>query len=1263
MSQYLCPVCQKQFKTQSGLQWHMLHLHPQSSEAKHKEPSISPIQENSNTVGTPECPSCGSAMVLRRVRKGPRAGSQFWGCSRYPNCETIMQTKQEEAKSGDSESASDVSFDVDSIPRVVNILPREDHLQVKAFQCSALPAKIVEAIHNNDVPRNLIRATTQWRLDFPRPKKLIDDNSTKAILSVAESLLTRGATPYCLPGLESLADISSTESEFDRLKESLTTTASSATCLFEASRFDSEEERGFYKILVVWNEALSSRCHIIPQVYLSSLSPLSGRSGNERVDFVLTRLGDPSIVVEIDGDAHQTRREKDQDRDAILSAAGMTVIRIPASEVRNGSGSHLDQLKQIMRSSEPSKREAKQGETPLVGVLRLYKLLHEVQLVILEAIRGGWLGDTNEEQVIAVMLPEKLADYPMIDRALLATGSSLAEFLTRLADLFGVPRFVGHIHVQQVSHLKKQPSLVITPALEKYDNLKELGSAPRFQISDMFFPGEISIPASTTSALSIAQPKKEEVKWFLDYLFRKKDFWEGQWEAVQRTLKGQDSVVLLPTGGGKSIAFQLAALLLPGRCIVVDPILSLIDDQIDNLHRFGIDRCIGITSQIRSPQQRDLILSSFSLGQFLFAYVAPERFQTALFRQHLRALTVTVPVSVIAVDEAHCVSEWGHDFRTAYLNLGRVARQYCTSGSQVPPLIALTGTASKIVLKDVQIALGITAFDAIITPKTFDRQELHYIVLKCQSSQKVGLLVGFLNRLPTDFGISRASFFTAAREDTASGLIFCPFVGTEFGVVEKAEQVSKALGVPVAYYAGGAPRGFDQDTWKQVKQDTAKRFKRNEIAVMACTNAYGMGIDKPNIRYTVHTGLPASIEAFYQEAGRAGRDRRKAQCAIILSDDNVKRTELLLNPGTRLDKITETLAATEREETDDITRALWFHTKAFRGEQAEMEYIQDTISRLSPLNRKRTVHLSATVKDSADPKELAQRLEKALHRLLVIGVIEDYTVIYPTDFDIVLSGASREEIARTYGSYAGAYSVKLGEKATKEALSISEETDRAYVIEVSRLLVSFIYTHIELARRRALREMLLAVQKALNGEDLRSRILEYLQHSEFDPNLEAVVGSSQGGIDALEPVLEDLVSPTDATTLRGSVARLLGSYPDNPGLLMLRSLSEALARDGDLNVARQDLRAALEFALGEYGIDRQKVGEACARIIKAAMRKELAANALLEEAYQLPLMDRILARELMSRLPAEGANIPAAWLLDQVISRSAAMRNIRRLIK
>jgi ATP-dependent DNA helicase RecQ len=169
-------------------------------------------------------------------------------------------------------------------------------------------------------------------------------------------------------------------------------------------------------------------------------------------------------------------------------------------------------------------------------------------------------------------------------------------------------------------------------------------------------------------------------------------------------------------------------MLLPGRCLVVDPIIALIEDQIDNLALAGIDRCIGISSQLNT-QERVEALKAFRAGHYLFCYVAPERLQIKAFRDALRTLTVNMPVSLIAIDEAHCVSEWGHDFRTAYLNLGRITRERCASQGVVPPLVALTGTASKIVLKDVQRELEITELEAIVTPKTFDRPELHYRVL------------------------------------------------------------------------------------------------------------------------------------------------------------------------------------------------------------------------------------------------------------------------------------------------------------------------------------------------------------------------------------------------------------------------------------------------------------------------------------------------------------------------------------------------------
>jgi len=172
--------------------------------------------------------------------------------------------------------------------------------------------------------------------------------------------------------------------------------------------------------------------------------------------------------------------------------------------------------------------------------------------------------------------------------------------------------------------------------------------------------------------------------------------------------------------------------------------------------------------------------------------------------------------------------------------------------------------------------------------------------------------------------------------------------------------------------------------------------------------------------------------------------------------------------------------------------------------------------------------------------------------------------------------------------------------------------------------------------------------------------LDYLEHSDFDPRLDEVIGSSRGGVDVLAPLLDDLVSPNDAAELRGSVARLLSSYPDNPGLLMLRAIAEALSRDSDLKIARQDFRAAMEFGIGEYSLDKSELGEACGRIIEKAMRKEGIAEVLLIEASQAKGADRVLIREIMANLSIRAAWMPASLLLTNIMSRSSEIRNMGR---
>jgi ATP-dependent DNA helicase RecQ len=422
-----------------------------------------------------------------------------------------------------------------------------------------------------------------------------------------------------------------------------------------------------------------------------------------------------------------------------------------------------------------------------------------------------------------------------------------------------------------------------------------------------------------------------------------------------------------------------------------------------------------------------------------------------------------------------------------------------------------------------------------------------------------------------------------------------------------------------------------------------------------------MGIDKPNIRYTVHIGLPSSIESFYQEAGRAGRDRRRAECAIVLSNDDRVRSQRILSPATPLDEVAQVVEQTNWNEADDIVRALFFHVRAFRGEETEVQDIEAMIDQLGDLEKRRRVNI--TWRDarwsSGDPRrdDSKERAEKALHRLVVLGVASDYTVEYAAqELRVQIAGASREEIRMACTQYAGSYQRRLGEEMEREVLSLRQQSYPSYVVAVAKHLVKFIYQHIELARRRALSEMLQAASAARSGEDLRHRILDYLEQSEWDDRLDEVRNSRSGGLDVLGPVLDDLVSSYDAAALRGAVARVLSSYPDVPGLLLLRGMAEALSTDTVLEVARQNVEAALTFAFEKFRLDSAEVAAAIGQVISRAQDKAGAAELLLAASLNSTKADRAFLRDLLRHLPIELAGVPASRLNTKLAVQSAALR-------
>jgi len=323
-----------------------------------------------------------------------------------------------------------------------------------------------------------------------------------------------------------------------------------------------------------------------------------------------------------------------------------------------------------------------------------------------------------------------------------------------------------------------------------------------------------------------------------------------QEEAVRAALGGRDVLVVMPTGAGKSLCFQLPAAVFEGVTVVVSPLIALMRDQVDALNRrpaFQEIGCEALTS-LQSPEEQSAILRRLRAGTLRMIYVAPERFRSNAFVDALKG----VKIARFVVDEAHCISEWGHDFRPDYLTLREVVEAL---GS--PPLLAATATATKRVQQSIVANLGMR--DPLVLVGGFNRPNLHFSVHRCKSDgEREDKLERALPRLSAGGG---------------SGLVY---VATRKQCEQVFELADKAL-AKVGQRAGMYHAGLDPE----LRGGMQREWLAGERQVLVATNAFGMGIDKPDVRFVIHCACPDSLESYYQEAGRAGRDGRKSRCVIL----------------------------------------------------------------------------------------------------------------------------------------------------------------------------------------------------------------------------------------------------------------------------------------------------------------------------------------------------------------------------------------------
>lgn len=839
-----------------------------------------------------------------------------------------------------------------------------------------------------------------------------------SILAVIQNIIVRGLPTKCSPYIEKCFDSLGNKKIEDSLGTIQYSAMNNAEDVFLALHaIDSRVEisEGNYNLSLLDSDfekefILSSvpnylRNILLPQRSLVSITQDQKRHHSQRVDFSCEfpykMEGEPNgIVYEIDGanyHADNKAKENDLERDKALENNGWECIRF--SEIPNNATFDKIDISYIKNLKEAFSRTYNQNWLRTLQLTLSPIGVSRIQKTIIEALLTGRVELSNESLRIlvverdvpcAVMATEELIQmYNTLSS--LSKDFEVLVFPRVVLDVITTEEFFSSpLHNVKTDKVKVKVHKKATESLRQvvYDMIVDVAVMKKAGIenitysefqcrnqcyfnirsanyhrseryvytSDIIEYKELVTKSPQGEYFEITE-RKNQLQLFLQILFRKEDFRPGQLPIISRALQYKNVIGLLPTGGGKSLTYQLAAMLQPGVTLVVDPLRSLMKDQYDGLLRNGIDSCTFINSTVPA-EEKEARASRMEQSELQFVFLSPERLCIYGFREKLLNMrNLGVYFSYGVIDEVHCVSEWGHDFRFTYLHLGRNMYKYVlpkqSKDNTRLTLFGLTATASFDVLADVERELsGNGAFeldpDTIVRDENTNRLELQYRIERVpvefkedsyfdknrtldsalpravQGSDKWAFytakkdyLSKFLPKVPqlllglqdedsmtnikerfaarqnqtvipdVDLTIPiPESFFEQRESYDHSGIIFCPHKNaTGLSVNENARNLTELTSHIGTFMGSSDADGGDQsEEIDKESFENLEKFRLNKLPLMVATKAFGMGIDKPNVRFSVNMNYSSSLESFVQEAGRSGRDKKIALATILISD-------------------------------------------------------------------------------------------------------------------------------------------------------------------------------------------------------------------------------------------------------------------------------------------------------------------------------------------------------------------------------------------
>lgn len=845
--------------------------------------------------------------------------------------------------------------------------------------------------------------------NLPKAKKI--DSKLYSILSVLLNIIQRGTPTKLSPYLAKHLKVNDPETYLHLLSGEAQDTGDLIKGEDKNNLFPARE---FYNNLlprISVNHPYIQQL-IIPEVRIGDIVDNNNdRFADQQVDFYMPVA---KTVIEIDGSQHEKRGQKNLDRmrDSYLTVNGLHVIRIKSSELKEPDASDsIEKLKRIIKYfdySEEYKNSFERCSNISVGTddYETVKAAAAIrlQVAIIELCRLGKLEINADKWNIAVEndIVKGYEKCAIVD---------LLYWIQALCTLADIPFNIPEIIIDQstkpfIDNKKNSVSLKINMMKRPDTSILSAGNSVSIFTSwrqdiDYFrvntakrIPYVINDNPSDIKAdqdeLEIKRLTKQDALRNILYNIKGFDsFRSGQERIIINALEGRDTIGVLPTGSGKSLCYQMAAMLQPSVSFVVCPIKSLMIDQKQNLDNDGINHTAFISSDL-TPEERGRTQKKLVELRYWWVFLSPERFQSNDFREYLLSLQMlyNIDFGYAVIDEVHCMSEWGHSFRVSYLNLVKTIKRFCPGAI----LIGLTATASYNVLRNIMIEFGMDDRSNVISVPNFTREELNFEVIKLKpKDKKYETLKNVLQKYQHYY----RNLLEPLEDKTRCGIIFTPFVNSMQGCFPVSNKLSSDFGnADIRCYAGSQPKGWPKDlNWEEYKRNVQNDFKENKFSLLVATKAFGMGIDKPNVRYTIHFGIPSSLEALYQEAGRAGRDKKKATCTIIYNPEKEETEE-------KIDKVLSSQTDTEslKECIDelgfnknDAGNQLFLLGNNLQTDEEELNSERLIIEKYARPNADNILIRSYDIGFDL------QTLQKFIYHLSVIGIVDDWTVDWKSD--------------------------------------------------------------------------------------------------------------------------------------------------------------------------------------------------------------------------------------------------------------------------